>query len=100
MSLYDSQNIPVEGVEHRNYYSLSVGDDADVSTHNKCGSAPTAPATKYDHEYVVPCRAVGRYLSIRRSVNRQRHFMTLCEVIVIGYVYNGDDSTRKCDAIQ
>ena len=84
---------------YRNHYSLAVGDEVDVSTHNNCGSAPTAGATETDAKYVVPCRAVGRYLSIKRSGDRQLQYMALCEVIVMGYVYNGDDSTGNCDAI-
>ena len=78
---------------HRNNYSLAVGDDADISTHTDCGSAPTAGATETDAKYVVPCRAVGRYLSIKRSGTEDLRYMALCEVIVMGYVYNGDDST-------
>ena len=86
----------VEGqVSYRNYYSLAVGDEADVSTHNDCGSAPSDGATENDVKYVVPCRGVGRYLSIKRSGGVQLHFMSLCEVIVMGYVYNGDDATGK-----
>ena len=90
----------VEGAESdRNYYSLAVGDDADVSTHTNCSSAPTAGATETDAKYVVPCRAVGRYLSIKRSGTEELRYMALCEVIVMGYVYNADNSSRKCDAI-
>ena len=86
------------GSAYRNYYSLAVGDDADVSTHTECGSAGTA-GSETDAKYVVPCRAVGRYLSIERSGQRELHFMALCEVIIMGYVFNGDDSTSKCDVI-
>ena len=78
---------------HRNYYSLAVGDDADISTHAQCGSAPTDGATVNDAKYMVACRAVGRYLSIKRSGTEDLRYMALCEVIVMGYVYNGDDST-------
>ena len=80
---------------HRNYYSVAVGDDADISTHTDCGSAPTAGASQTDFKYVVPCRAVGRYLSIKRNIGTELHFMALCEVIVMGYIYNRKDSTGK-----
>ena len=83
-------------VPYRNYYSLAVGDDANVSTHTECGSAGTAES-ETDAKYVVPCRAVGRYLSIKRAGSKQLHFMSLCEVIAMGYVYNGDVATGKCD---
>ena len=78
---------------------MAVGDDADISTHTECGVAPTAGANVNDEKYVVPCRAVGRYLSINRTGDDQLHVMTLCEVIVMGYVYNRHISTGKGDAI-
>ena len=77
------------------YYSLAVGDDADVSTHYECGSYPSDEATTTDVKYVVPCRDVGRYFSIKRNGEERLHLMSLCEVIIMGYVYNGDDSTGK-----
>ena len=73
---------------------LAVGNDADVSTHARCGSYATRSVAKF----VVPCRAVGRYLSIRRSGGPEPRFLTLCEVIIIGYVYNGDESSGKFTA--
>ena len=73
---------------------MAVGDEADISTHAQCGSAPTAGAAENDTKYVVPCPVVGRYLSIKRSGERQLYLMTLCEVIIMGYVYNYDDSSK------
>lgn len=84
-----------EGREQRDYFSLAVGDDADVSTHTECGSYPNTDATTTDVKYVVPCRDVGRYVTIKRSGGRELNLMTLCEVIIMGYVYNGDGSTGK-----
>ena len=89
----------VKAYERRDHYVLAVGDDADVSTHRECGSYHSVETTTTADKYVVPCSAVGRYLSIKRSGDRQLQYMALCEVIVMGYVYNGDDSTGNCDAI-
>ena len=86
----------VEVATNRNYYSLAVGDEVDISTHTQCGSAPIGNATETDAKYVVPCHDVGRYLSITRNTGTELHYMALCEVIVMGYVYNGNDSTGKC----
>ena len=81
------------------YYSLAVGDDADVSTHYECGSYPSPEATATDDKYTVPCRDVGRYFTIKRSGGNDLSYMHLCEVIIIGYVYNGDDTSGKCVVI-
>ena len=81
--------------EVRQFYSMAVGDDADVTTHTECGSYPSPEATATVAKYVVPCRDVGRYVSIKRSGGEDLHLLTLCEVIIMGYVYNGDFSSGK-----
>ena len=88
----------VEGHKPLDNFSLAVGDDADVSTHAQCGSYAYHGAIT-SHKYVVPCRDVGRYFSIKRNGEERLHLMSLCEVIIMGYVYNGDDSTGKCYAM-
>ena len=88
-----------EGQEQRDYFSLAVGDDADVTTHAECGSYPSPEATATDAKYFVPCRDVGRYFTIKRSGGNDLSYMHLCEVIIMGYVYNGDDTSGKCCAI-
>ena len=74
---------------------MAVGSHTDVTTHTECGTYPSPEATNTDAKHVVPCRDVGRYVSIMRSGGQELYDMTLCEVIIIGYVYNGDESTGR-----
>ena len=91
--------ICVEGYADLQFYSLAVGNDADVSEHITCGSYPSPEAITNATKYVVPCRDVGRYVSIKRTGVTDLHLVTLCEVIIVGYVYNGDGTSGKYAAL-
>ena len=56
------------------------------SDYDECGSYTGPPDRVSDHRHDIDCNAIGRYLRIQRNNGR---FLTICEVIVNGYVYNG-----------
>ena len=68
-----------------NAFTLSVGNSSDIEDHSQCtrhNGAVAAGATVNES-----CTATGRYLSFRLSGGEDNHFTTLCEVVVIGYIY-------------
>ena len=72
---------------------MEVGDTADISTHTVCGYYEGPPDYSIHDRHVIECEAVGRYLSIKRNGGgRDPRYLTLCEVIITGYVYNYDAS--------
>ena len=66
----------------------------------ECGSYPNNETTTTSvDKYVVPCRDVGRYVSIKRSGGEELHLMTLCEVIIMGFVYYDPNPISDCKCI-
>ena len=61
-----------------------TNDTADFRT---CGSYGGPPDNELDDKHIITCEAVGRYVRIQRV--EHDGLLTLCEVIVYGYIYNG-----------
>ena len=71
-----------------------TNDTADFRT---CGSYGGPPDNELDDKHIITCEAVGRYVRIQRGDGDG--LMTLCEVMVHGYIYNGAEGKYFKDCV-